>query len=212
MKTLLFLTSLALLTTMADASTVYIASNALSTSNNSGDPTVDLTGGVPPNPAWAPALFASDWISYGPTGSASDPGYFAPANGTDVTFSTQFFLSGVITGGVVRVLADDTTSVTLNGHLIVTGDMTPGAACAAGPIGCLTSTEGILTFAELEPYLVDGENTLSFGVVQVAGSSYGLDFDGVFHTTSDPAPTPEPATLGFMGAGLMILAAVRKRR
>jgi hypothetical protein len=74
-------------------------------------------------------------------------------------------------------------------------------------VGCLTSTEGVFTFAQLAPYLVDGVNTLSFGVVQVAGSSFGLDFAG----SVDDA-TPEPATVAFIGTGLVALGVLRRRK
>jgi hypothetical protein len=70
------------------------------------------------------------------------------------------------------------------------------------------STEGVFTFAQLAPFLVDGVNTLSFGVVQTGGSSFGLDFSGKL----DDGATPEPATVAFIGAGLVVLASLRRRK
>jgi len=203
MKTLLFFAFLSL---RASASVVYIDSNALTTTNNSSHPTVDLTGKLLPNPSWAEALPGSDWISYGPTGDDKDPGYFSPPDGTEITFTTEFMLTGPITGGSLDVLADDSTSVILNGHELIAADTRRGARCSNVPVGCLVSTEGRFTFAELDPYLVDGENTLSFGVVQVAGSSFGLDFAA----SVDDAPTPEPGTVALIGAALLGLAALRR--
>jgi hypothetical protein len=58
---------LAFSTIAANATIVYFDSTALTTFNNSGDPTEDLTGALHPNPAWAHALPGSDWISYGST-------------------------------------------------------------------------------------------------------------------------------------------------
>jgi hypothetical protein len=108
-----------------------------------------------------------EWFFYSWTGDHSDPGFFTPANGTVVTFSTTFILTGTITGGSFKVMADDSTSVILNGHTLMTANLTPGSKCSNTPVGCLVSTEGIFTFAALAPYLKDGTNTFSFGVVQV---------------------------------------------
>ena len=205
MKTLLGLVFLSL---AARGTTIYIDSNALDTTNNSGRPTVDLTGSLPPNPEWAPALPGSDWISDGPTGAHDDPGYFSPRDGTAITFTTDFILDGAITGATLDVLADDSTSVVLNGHTLIAADTTPGSRCANHPVGCLTTTEGVFTFAQLAPYLVDGANTLSFRVVQVDGSSFGLDFAG---SVAD-GPTPEASTTALMGAGLLALLSRLRRK
>ncbi len=209
MKTVFWMTVL-MVGAGAHAATVYVVSDALDTTNNSGDPTVDLTGGDHPNPAWGPAFRGSEWISYGPTGAPSDPGYFSPPNGTVVTFTTQFVLSGEITGGNLRVMADDTSSVILNGHRLIAANLKKGPVCAAGTIGCLPWTEGDFTFATLAPFLIDGTNTLSFGVVQVNGASFGLDFKGVVRTEGEQ--TPEPSTVGFVAAGLLALPVLRRGR
>lgn len=204
MKTILYF---ALLSVTARASTVYIDSNAW-TSNNSGDPTMD----VRQNPEWARALPGSEWISYGQTGYSREPGYFSPPDGTLVTFTIEFTLSGLIDGGSLTVLADDSTSVILNGHTLISPDTIPGRRCSSKAVGCLDSTAGRFTFRELEPYLVDGVNTLSFGVVQVGGSSFGLDFAGKIETNGDPPETPEPGTFQAMGGALLALAGWRGAR
>jgi hypothetical protein len=209
MKTLLLL---ALVCVAAHATVVYIDSSAANTTNNSGHPTVDFTSRLLANPEWAPALPESDWISFGPTGDHNDPGYFSPRDGTAVTFTTKFVLTGAITGGSLDVLADDSTSVILNGHTLIAADLKPGTRCSSAPVGCLMSTEGVFTFAELSPYLVDGTNTLSFGVVQVGGSSFGLDFAGHIDDGSDQAETPETSTVALIGVGLVVVALLRRRK
>jgi hypothetical protein len=65
---------------------------------------------------------------------------------------------------------------------------------------------GIFNFAELQPYLQDGTNTLSFVVYQEAGSSYGLDYAGTVTTT------PEPGSLVMLAMGLMGIALTARRR
>ena len=205
MKTFIALT---LFTLTANATVIYLDSSAATTTNNSGYATVNLAGTLHPNPSWGTAFAGSDWISYGSTGDHSDPGYFSPANGTLVTFTTTFVLTGAITSATLAVMADDSTSVVLNGHTLATANTTHGATCAHTPIGCRASTEGVFSFASLSPYLVDGTNTLSFGVLQFHDSSFGLDFAG---SVTDTTATPEPAPLAIAGAGLVALAAFRRR-
>jgi hypothetical protein len=190
----------------ANATTVFIASNAADTTNNSGHATVDL-------PAWTLPLPGSLWISAEPEGEDRGPEFFNPVDETDITFVTTFTLSGAIAGAGLTVLADDITSVILNGHRLPRADLTLALACAKGPPWCLPPTAEVFTFAELAPYLVDGSNMLSFGVMQFTGSFFGLDFAGVVDTTAlDPPPTPEPSTLASIGGGLLLLAGLRARR
>jgi hypothetical protein len=163
MKILLLLTALSL-----HATTVYLDSDALSTTNDSGYATVDLLHPAP--------MAGSSWISYGSTGIPS------------VTFTIQFILSGLSTGGGFEVRAKEFASVVLNGHTL-------DAA----------TKKDSFAFAQLDPYLIDnGENTLSFDVSR----GRGLDFAGTVETQA----TPEPATLAFIGCGLLTLAARRRRK
>ena len=208
MKTILSL-SLTLFTVTAHATVIFLDSSAATTTNNSGRATENLTGTLHPDSNWGLALTGSDWISYGSTGDHSDPGYFSPANGTLVTFTTTFVLTGAIIAATLKVMADDSTSVVLNGHTLETANNARGSTCSNTSIGCLTSTEGIFTFSSLSPYLVDGSNTLSFGVLQVNGSSFGLDFAG---SVTERTATPEPAPLALIGGGLVVLAASLRRR
>jgi hypothetical protein len=193
----------------ANATVIYVDSSAASTTNNSGHATVNLMVPLHPNPGWGTALPGSDWISFGSTGDHSDPGYFSPADGVLVTFTTTFFLTGAITAATLKVMADDSTSVDLNGHILATAKSTPGSTCSNTPIGCQASTEAVFSFASLAPYLKDGTNTLSFRVLQVRGSSFGLDFAG---SVTDTTATPEPVPLAIVGAGLLVLSVRRWRR
>jgi hypothetical protein len=125
-------------------------------------------------------------------------------NGTNAIFSQTFDLSGTITAATVSVLADDTTSVVVNGVTVdaaALGGSYP--TCSSVQIGCLTNTEGTLNIA---PYLVDGSNTISFDVYQENGSSYGLDYAGSVTTT------PEPGLLVMLSSGLLGLGFMQRRK
>lgn len=191
----------------AHASIVTLDSSAASTSNNSNQATIDIQ----PNPAWAAALPDSSWVSNGLTGNPSQPGYVVYPNGTTVTFSESFYLTGPVTAASLTVLADDTTSVILNGQSLTAATELPQSGyptCSDQPIGCLSTTEGTFGLAQLEPYLKTGENTIQFGVVQKALVSFGLDYAGSITTAS---AVPEPASLGLIGAGLTLLGLGKRR-
>lgn len=177
--------------------------SSIATTNNSGSATQVIS----PNPAWAAPLAGSSWISFTNTGDPSSAGFTVVPNGTAVTFTQTFNLVGTITGANLDVLADDTASVWLNGVELASGNLGGSyPTCSSLPIGCLTSTMGIFNFAELQPYLVDGTNNLSFVVYQEAGSSYGLDYSGTVTTT------PEPGSFMLLGMGLMGIALTARRR
>jgi hypothetical protein len=193
----------------AHADSTQVASST-STTNNSvalGVANAGATVDISSNPAWASALPGSNWISFTNTGNPSDPTFYTVPNGTGVTFTQQFTLDGTVTGAVLNVMADDTTSVILNGHTIYAAALNGSyPTCSSQPIGCLTNTAGYFTLTNLAPYLNDnGVNTLQFVVYQEAGSSYGLDYSGTI-------TTPEPSSLGLLAVGLIGMALIGRKR
>jgi hypothetical protein len=182
------------------ADSTPIDSSAINTANNSGSATQNITS----NPAWAAALPGSNWVSFANTGNPSTPGFTTLPNGTNAIFSQTFNLSGTITAATLSVLADDTTSVVVNGvtvYAAALGGSYP--TCSSVQIGCLSTTEGTFNIAA---YLVDGSNTISFDVFQENGSSYGLDYAGTVTTT------PEPGLVMMLSSGLVGLGFMKRRK
>jgi hypothetical protein len=184
----------------ASADSTPLDSSAANTSNNSGFATQNITS----NPAWASALAGSNWVSFANTGNPSTPGFVVLANGANAVFSQTFNLSGTITSATISVLADDTSSLVVNGTTVYAAALGGSyPTCSSVKIGCLTTTEGTFNIA---PYLVDGSNTISFDVYQENGSSYGLDYAGKVTTT------PEPGVLVMLGSGLFGLGLLKRRK
>ena len=208
-KTLLVLGAFSAFAVCSFADTITLNSSASETTNNSGSATINIAK----NPGWADPIAGSSWVSYGQTGDPSSEGYFASANGTVVTFYDRFFVGGTPTSGTVNVLADDSTSVVLQGVTLFNEASTSGNGyhtCSDFTIGCLAVTEGHI---DLTSALSSGWNTLAFSVGQRAGSSFGLDYSGTVDYTAASA-TPEPGSILLLGTGLALmgLGAFRRMR
>ena len=179
----------------APAHAVLIASQGTAADSgefNSVGPTIALT----PDPRWFGPLPGSSWVSFGNTG-AQGPGFFQVTNGTIVTFTQQFVLPAAVISGSITVLADDSTSVSLNGTLLVAEAPTSSntyTGCSDTPIGCREATK--LTLDLPTGLLVAGLNTLTFSVAQRGLGPFGLNYFG-------EVLVPEPSTLLLLGASLL---------
>ena len=214
MKTLLYISLLTFsMAPGSRATTILLDSSAATTTNNSGNPTVNISK----NPAWADPLAGSSWVSTASTGNPSAPGYVVFANGTSITFTQSFLLDGPVQSASLSVLADDTAAVFVNGTKIFSAATGPSnIPCAGSAIGCLVSTTKTFGTADLSPFLNAGAvNTIQFQVLQIASSSFGLDYAGQVTTLSSPGETtatPEPGTLAMLGIAFGALAVWRRRR
>jgi hypothetical protein len=163
-----------------------------------------------PHPAWGGpdhALFeaafggaASAWISIR-TDTGDNP--FVLDNATMLTFSQPFTLDGYH-AGFLRVAADDSASVWLNGVLLFAEAAREGNdyyLCSDVPIGCRSDT-----YVELFLALGAGTHTFEFITAQRNRVAFGLRYYGELRAV------PEPGLLALFGSGLFIVGARVRRR
>ena len=110
---------------------------------------------------------------------------------------------GIGIAGSIRVWADDTAVVRLDGVVVFSANPNLEARCAAGPIGCTQANGGTIFFSA--PGLT---HRLEFEVYQRGGWTFGLMYSGQV----DVIAIPEPATVAITGIGLAACSLLWLRR
>lgn len=164
------------------------------------------------NPAWAPALPGSDWVSYFNTGDPASSLFMSPPNGTVVSFFELLTLPWEASSASITYRADDSAAFYINNVLVRPEAPVAGntyTRCSDVPVGCTVNTEVTM---DITPFLSSGANTLRFDVAQRNGSSFGLNYLG---SVAGPGPAienpvPEPATFGLIGMSLLAIGLWRR--
>lgn len=188
----------------ASASIIHINSQAgLSVFVPPGFSTTTVA--VTPHPLWQPnhptnpgdpADHSAVWIAHQSSGYGDSQ--FQPYMGSNPVAKIFFnFVSGA--GNLIlKVWADDTADVYLDGNPLVTGNFTQNI-CANGSLGCEPNE-----FVLLNVPLAAGSHTLQFNLYQVGITTDSFtNPTGILFTGTAPAHAPEPASLALSGLALV---------
>ena len=165
---------------------------------------------IDPHPAWK-TPGAAQWVSYADTGY--DGALLTLPNGVNTVFTvSESFLAGAGSILNMKIWADDTARVLIDGVEIIPANFSQGT-CAAGSIGCEPNEFGAIDHV----FGTGGAHTVAFEVFQVGtgldtkSNPFGLLYDGTVDTVDDQRSAPEPGTMALFGLGLVAVARRMRR-
>lgn len=190
--------ALLLMAGMAVASPIYLLSGVSSGESNN----ITGTNLVLPflDPAWTPDSDGAKWISFENTGYGGIVLPNAIPGDPNAIFSQTFTDdAGTSLDVMLRVWADDTAAVYLDGLLLAPAMYTQAANCSPGPITC-TGAGDLIDFTT-----TPGTHTLTFDVYQTGLVTYGLMYAGTVTSVGGTSPVPEPSSFWLLGGALMVI-------